>query len=267
MDITDSIQHTRTRFPATVSSRSRLALTVALPTAAVLTAETLLYFRYIQSALLVHLLVLVGCSLAPLVTTREATVFHAFLLVPLFRLLNFGMPILVESTLAWLTLIYGGLLGATYVVASEQPEVELPGGQEVYELLTEAPLAIVFGGVLASIEFFILRPDALVTSWASFDFFILVVVMVGFVGFGEEFLFRGVLQETLTERVGPVPAIALSGLIFGVMHGSHGILAEVGFGVAAGMLFGYLYYRSENLLVVALVHGALNVFLFGPFAF
>lgn len=265
MDITDLTYRIRTATPNDVISQSQLPLSIVLSVIAVLTAEALLYAGYVWAAVWIHFLLFLGLSSALLVPTREASVLRAFLLLPLFRLLNLGMPVYVSSTLLWLSLIYGTLLIATYIIALDQAGVQHPSREDIDELLVYTPLAVVLAAILASIEFALIQPEALIQRLSGFDLVTLSIVMVGFVGFTEEFLFRGVLQGTLTERIGPFPAIILSALVFGAMHSSHGILAEVGFGVATGLLFGFLYHRTGNLLFVTLIHGTLNLFLFGLF--
>lgn len=84
------------------------------------------------------------------------------------------------------------------------------------------------------------------------------------VGPGEELLFRGVVQGTLRERFGPVPAVLLASLIFASVHFTSLSGAVAGRVVTIAALFvislflGALYEYTENLTVPALVHGAYN---------
>jgi membrane protease YdiL (CAAX protease family) len=71
-------------------------------------------------------------------------------------------------------------------------------------------------------------------------------------GVGEEWLFRGFLQGELASHLGGVPAIVLASIIFGFCHyitHTYFILATV---LGAG--FGWLYFATNNLLTVILIH-------------
>lgn len=68
------------------------------------------------------------------------------------------------------------------------------------------------------------------------------------------------IQQSLEDVIDPWPAILIGGLLFGVAHvdpaamGSGDLLfytAQGGFGVIAG----WIYARTDNLVIPALVHG------------
>lgn len=244
---------------------SGTGIALLVPSILVLGAEALIYLGYVRMALWVHLVTFVGCSLAPLIVTSESTLFRAFLLLPLFRLLNFGMPVFVESTLAWLPVVYGGLLVATYVSAVSLPAVRLPSLRDVWGTAVYAPLAVAVAVLLASIEYVILYPEPLIETWGGSETLTFVIVVGVFIGFGEEFLFRGVLQSTITDRAGAVTGVGLSSVLFGMMHSTSGFNGEMLFAGAVGLLLGWIYHRTSNLLLVGLIHGVLNVLLFGLF--
>jgi len=240
-------------------------LAVLGPTVPILCAETLIYLGYFQVALWIHLITFVGCSLTPLIIHSERDLFRAFLLLPLFRLLNFGMPVFVETTLAWLPVVYGGLLAATYMSAVSLPAVRLPDRQNVWQTVVFAPLAIALAAILGSIEYVILYPEPLIETWGGPEMFTFVLVVGVFIGFGEEFLFRGVLQSTISDRAGAVTGVVLTGVLFGMMHSTSGLNGAMLFATAFGLLLGWIYHRTSNLLLVALIHGVLNVLLYGLF--
>lgn len=245
--------------------RPERAVAVFGPAILIMCAETLIYLGYVRAALWIHLVTFVGCSLAPLVAHNEGDLFRVFLLLPLFRLLNFGMPVFVSTTLAWLPLVYGGLLVATYVTAESLPAVDLPNIRDAFQTVVYAPVAVVLAIVLASIEYRILYPEPLIESWGGPEMLTFVLVVGVFIGFGEEFLFRGVLQSTITDEVGAVTGVCLPAVLFGIMHSTSGFNGSIIFGFAVGLLLGWIYHRTSNLLLVALIHGLLNVLLFGLF--
>jgi membrane protease YdiL (CAAX protease family) len=122
------------------------------------------------------------------------------------------------------------------------------------------PFAACFGVVLAELGYVLLSPPALIPAW-SLRNAVLSLVLVD-VGFIEETLFRGVIQDTLVVPIGERNAIALISVLFGVMYASYGGLAGVPFGIGLGVLLGIIYEKVRSLSLTMTIHGVMNVFLF-----
>jgi uncharacterized protein len=80
-----------------------------------------------------------------------------------------------------------------------------------------------------------------------------------FVGFGEEFIFRGYFYNALgTVTKSQLAGVILSSILFGLMHypNSHNIL-QVIVTTAIGLLYGFARYKIKNctLLSVSVAHG------------
>lgn len=234
---------------------------IAVPVIGIVISETLLYFGYTTAALWGHVLTLLVCTLAPLRLSDQTETFAAFALVPLFRLVNLGMPVFFELTVYWFPLIYGPLIPALFLLMRRQAPVD-PDLRVRRAGLLLVPLAIPMSVVLAEIEFRILRPDALIPTWDPIQLAAITIVMVGFVGLVEELLFRGVLQRTLQSRLGRWSGLALTSVVFGLMHSGYGIPAELAFAGGIGILFGLIYDWTDSIALVAVIHGVLNVVLF-----
>ena len=76
-------------------------------------------------------------------------------------------------------------------------------------------------------------------------------------GWGEEMLFRGVLQSELTTQMGENIALVSSAVVFGALHAVtplYAILAGV-----ASLYFGELYLMYDNLAVPIVCHGLYDV--------
>jgi len=72
----------------------------------------------------------------------------------------------------------------------------------------------------------------------------------------EEFIFRGTIFEALRERFGPLPAIALTSVVFGVFHAGNpgsGLIAIVNV-VLAGVLMGTMVFRTGSLWMAIMFH-------------
>lgn len=93
--------------------------------------------------------------------------------------------------------------------------------------------------------------------------------------FGEEWGWRGYLQPKLMEKMGPLPAILVTSIIWGLWHApiiaqGHnygvvysswpfgGIFAMIVFCVVMGTIFGYASYKTGSCLPSVIGHGALN---------
>merc|ERR1712029_121779 len=90
-------------------------------------------------------------------------------------------------------------------------------------------------------------------------FALLVSILLGTVaGWGEEWLFRGVFQTVLTEKLSNKAfSLAISGAVFGLLHAvtpAYALLAG-----AASVFFGVLHNISENLAVPMICHAAYDI--------
>lgn len=74
----------------------------------------------------------------------------------------------------------------------------------------------------------------------------------------EEAFFRGYLQRLCGEKTGPVVAILLVALLFGLAHLAGGVWYAMLAGLA-GIFYGYLYWRSGSLAVAVAGHFAVNL--------
>ena len=91
------------------------------------------------------------------------------------------------------------------------------------------------------------------------------------VGVAEEFIFRGVVAETLLEhyglsRAGIWKACVLSGVLFGAGHLTNllgsapfGVLMQCLFAGALGTLFAAIYFRTGNIWVTVFLHGMMDI--------
>jgi membrane protease YdiL (CAAX protease family) len=94
---------------------------------------------------------------------------------------------------------------------------------------------------------------ALITNFKSFgDFLLAFLVIAIFAALGEEFVFRGLIQNELLRGSKNIHvAIWLSAILFSAFH-----LQFFGFlpRMLLGVLFGYLYYWSGNLWIPIIAH-------------
>jgi uncharacterized protein len=96
----------------------------------------------------------------------------------------------------------------------------------------------------------------------------LVMIPLSFllIGPGEELLFRGVVQGTLSKAMHPARAVILASAVFAVVHYSSlvgsGRFAYIGIVFLLALILGASYQLTDNLVVPAMIHGAYNAFQF-----
>ncbi|MFC3959013.1 CPBP family intramembrane glutamic endopeptidase [Halovivax cerinus] len=105
---------------------------------------------------------------------------------------------------------------------------------------------------------------------------VMIVIVFAFNAPAEEFLFRNVVQKRLYSSFSRVGAVLVAALIFALSHVPTYALAADGSFEPAGaiatslavvfggaVIFGYLYARSDNLLVPIIAHATFNAIQFG----
>lgn len=85
-----------------------------------------------------------------------------------------------------------------------------------------------------------------------------LLLLAAAAGFGEEILFRGLLQELLARWFGVTAGIVLASLVFGLAHA----VTKAYFLIATliGLFFGWLYLWSGNLSAPIVTHAAYDFF-------
>lgn len=110
-------------------------------------------------------------------------------------------------------------------------------------------------------------PGPLRAPWQIAVFFVTMLL----VGVAEEWLFRGVIAQTLLEtfgtgRAGVWKAVVLSGVLFGGAHLTNlmgsaplGVLVQCATAGVLGMLLAAVYYRTGNIWVTVFIHAYMDV--------
>jgi membrane protease YdiL (CAAX protease family) len=97
------------------------------------------------------------------------------------------------------------------------------------------------------------------------------IVAAGLLAMAEELFFRGILLQSLIERLGwsPLPALLLSSLLFALAHiiGRRDLAPFAFWAFWEGLLLGTVYLLSGSLLVSLLVHSFHDIGGFALFAF
>ena len=129
------------------------------------------------------------------------------------------------------------------------------------------PLVLIGYSLYTKLMFGMPEDGQLQPAFSIFSFFLSMAL----VGVAEEFIFRGVIAQSLLERFGTGRAGAwkaclLSGLLFGAAHLTNllssapfGVLMQCVFAASLGTLFAAIYFRTGNLWVTVFLHGAMDI--------
>ncbi|MFO7792133.1 MAG: type II CAAX endopeptidase family protein [bacterium] len=121
--------------------------------------------------------------------------------------------------------------------------------------------------------YFDLMPESVLEEIAETSpifLIVLAILSVVLIAPAEELLFRGAIQGKLREHFTPIPAITTASLLFGSLHFlNYGgdilpIILSTLLIVVIGGIMGWLYERTNNIVVPILVHGIYNFVLLVP---
>lgn len=119
------------------------------------------------------------------------------------------------------------------------------------------PTGILFG----VIEYYILRPDPLISNFSWSQIIIPALILLVSTGFFEEIAFRGIMQSTALETLGRFGIVYIA-LIFAVLHIGYLSVLDVVFVFAVGLFFGWIVVKTGSIIGVTFSHGLTNIVLF-----
>jgi len=119
----------------------------------------------------------------------------------------------------------------------------------------------VAGIPLGATEYYILKPPPPTPNFSMGYFLQTTIYMLIFVAFGEELLFRALIQKSLQKITGEVSSVFWSALIFAAMHTVWRSIPELLFVFAAGLILGGFYLKTGNLTGPIMIHAVNNIVL------
>ncbi len=166
-----------------------------------------------------------------------------------------------------------------FILAWFGPSLLIIAGAVVYFLVYPAQFDPTFGSLSASLAAAGTElPSASLVPYLLTQTLIAALISPALniiVSFGEEWGWRGYLLPKLLERIKIIPALLISGIIWGLWHApliaiGHnyglgyagfpwtGIVAMCGFCFVLGVFFSYVTLKTRSCLPAAIAHGALN---------
>jgi len=178
--------------------------------------------------------------------------------------------ILFTSSLPWFFLNQNYLMPAVYscilvlclwYVYGHKLSLKQIFGFSKKTLLKYSLLGLCIGIPLGVVEYFILWPAAASPTFEVQYFLRDLVYMLFFVGLGEEFLFRGLIQIDLVKAYGWRWGLFGASFLFAVMHLTWRSIPELGFVFIASLFLGGMYLKTKSLLAPIIAHATGNVIL------
>jgi membrane protease YdiL (CAAX protease family) len=243
----------------------KLRFLTAVPVLSITLAEILIFSDRMGAAVWIHIGTLIALSLSNiLIKDPEAHKIHqAMMLLPVLRLINLSMPVFYETTLYTFVFIYGPLAIPLAVIVVHQRNSLEQIGITLKHIIPYMLLSVPLGLILGLGEYLTIRTGALIPDLTFINMLKLTIVMVFFVGLVEELIFRSVLQTRLENALTVWEAILITSFLFGLMHSGYGTLQEILYTGFVGFIMGLAFYKTKSLPFIAVLHGFVNVFLFG----
>jgi len=181
--------------------------------------------------------------------------------IPIIRIVGLSIPMMQIKPLYWFPIVAIPLFAASIVIMRRQnlsmKDVGLVLGNIKIQLLIAA--TGLFTGI---IEFFILKPDPLISQFTPLlligAFFILLIST----GLAEELLFRGILQNNTTNMFGAAFGLIYTSLIFTTMHIGWIYFADLVFVFCVALFYGFCLIKTKSILGITVAHGISNSMLF-----
>ena len=241
-----------------------LWLYIAIPILCIGIAELLIFSGRMGAAVWVHIGILIALSLSNIFIkdTRVHNIYMPLMLLPVLRLVNLSMPIFFETTLYTFIFVYSPLMIPVAAIIIHQRNSLEEIGITKKHFLAYMALSVPLGFLLGLGEYLTIRTGSLIPDLTFINLLKLTIVMVFFVGLVEELIFRSILQVKLEQALSVPESLIITSLLFGLMH-SYGTFNEILYTGFVGLIMGLLFYKTKSLPFVAVLHGFVNVFLFG----
>ncbi len=211
-----------------------------------------------------HLAILVAVilhsALADRISSSHRKLVLSLALVPLVRILSLTMPLVDIPEILWFPLIYTPLIAAAFMTM----RILGYGMGDICLSLRLRPvqLAVALTGFGFGVaEYLILRPEPDVWQLSLQEVWLPALMYFAFVGFGEELIFRGVLQRTAGDAFG-MWGIVFTSFLFAILYMGHLSWIDVVLVFAIALFFGWVVKRTGSLAGVTLSHGITNMMLY-----
>jgi membrane protease YdiL (CAAX protease family) len=177
--------------------------------------------------------------------------YWGILIVPtVLRMVNLSLPFPIINSKLQLFLTYGVITYSAFLFAKYMGlRMDFFRGSSIKQYI----IAILAGLGLGTIEYFILGFVPIIQTLTIIDYTYLMFTIF-IIGFGEELIYRGLVQVSQQELFGPKTALFLTSVLFGIMHLIWRDPLEFFFTTAAGFIFGYQFYKTKSIVPPTIAH-------------
>jgi len=228
-------------------------------------AELATNFYDLVAGIIIHTVIFLALIIhASFTATNESPTSRLILslsLVPLVRMLSLFMPFTSFAPVFWYIIIYPPLLIASFVAMRRMDYSLKRIGFMIGNLRIQLLIAL-SGVILGVTEYYILQPpEPLVPELTLGGVLLSIIALGGGTGLVEEFVFRGILQQTSKEVLGRGWLVYVA-YLFAILHVIHYSILDIFFVFAVGVYFGWIVNKTGSLFGVILAHSLTNIMLF-----
>jgi len=216
-----------------------------------------------RGGLILHGLMLLILMLHTAVTWGHPTcrLVLSFSFAPLIRILSLSMPLAGFPRIYWYFIVSVPLFVATGIALRTFSFSRASIGLNLKALPLQILVALT-GMSLGYIEYRILQPAPLAQCLTWEEIWLPALILLVCTGFAEELIFRGLMQQAVTEALGQIWGIIYVAVLFAVLHVGYQSLLDVLFVFNVALFFGLARTVTGSIVGVSLAHGMTNILLF-----
>jgi membrane protease YdiL (CAAX protease family) len=249
-----------------VSKNYRPAIFIFLIVVAITALEYVFVYVNVAYGILLSLFLAISIYVIVSIPEEETDIniaAESLALIPLYVLFTASLPWYFVEQRYLLPAVYSIILALCFWHVLEK-NLSLTKMGFVKDNFVKFVIAGAFIGVFTgSVEYVILKPTPTYPTFEAFNVLTDYVYMTFFVGLGEEMLFRGIIQRDLQRALGKWNGLHVTSFLFGIMHMSWRSPEELLFTTLSGYLLGYVYMRTNSLIMPISLHGVNNTMLVG----
>jgi hypothetical protein len=231
--------------------------------ASITLAEMLTIIVEVKAGIIIYSCIFLFLLVYPVFTENQEyrNLMWGLSIVPLIRIVSISIPLSALPQIYWYPILYLPLLAASYVIMRNVGLKWVHVGLITRALPIQVIVGIVVGIGFGLVEYYILKPEPLVASFAWGKIVVASYVLIVTTGFVEELIFRGILQK-LIQPIMHIWGIIYISLIFAVLHTGFLSILDVLYVFFVALCFAFAVKKTGSLVGVTLSHGFANVTLF-----
>jgi membrane protease YdiL (CAAX protease family)/phage FluMu protein Com len=247
-----------------------IAIAIAEAFTASFRANNLDSTKYLYLGLILHafiLVMLIGHS--SMSKSKDiSNVLLAMAMAPLIRMISLTMPLYRFAYPGWFLILSIPLLIAPLAIAYVQgiPGKALGltlGKKPILQILT-----ILFGLGFGAFEYMVLKPALMIPAEVTVYTVTAAVLLLALAtGFSEEFIFRGIIQNSTINAFGTKAGVLFTSILFAILHignitGWNFTILDIPLVFMVGFVYSIVMLKTRSIIGISISHTLTNVTLF-----